>query len=1067
MKKTMNFKLKIYIGALILVGLTCQLAQAQQTVTGNVVDATDGTGLPGVTVLVKGTTNGTVTDIDGNYTIKVEPESILIYSFLGYLPQEVAVGSASQLDVRMELDVKSLDEVVIVGYGEQKKANLTGAITVVETQELENIPAGNLTQALIGKLAGVQVQRNGTGVPGTRNQLVIRDESASGMERQVLYVIDGVIYSAEQDGTGPAGDEVFNRLDPSEIESISILKDAAAAVYGARGAGGVVLVKTKRGKSGQIRVNYNGSLGIGQPTKVPEMLTSAQHVQMLNDILDVRKTIPGERVRSSDYYSEEEILELGSRDYNWMDGLYKDAYSQRHSVNVSGGSEKVRYFFAGNYYSETGNFDDLWFKRYGFRSNIETDLSSNILLTVGLSYSEGRKRNPDFKQFSDDGVGQLREFYKRPLTAPRWTPPVVDGLPVHIDGSWNPYGFLESQNYALNTSNNTNVVGRLDYKFPFIEGLKLSGQISYNINTTNSNTFRQNYETYALERVTAGSRAEAVAIDYSRDPFAQINEEGTSEGFGKGINYQANLSLNYSKSIGKHAFSAMLVYEQSDGDSKEITVNKRGADIKGFNYLWAFDNASTTVSSSYKQLGRWGLVGRLNYDYAGKYLIETSFRGEASSKFAGAERWGVFPAVSAGWVMSGENFFADNVSFIDFLKLRASYGIVGNDNTRPYEHRASYLAGGTGPVFGTGDGSLSNAILVRNFGFIVPTRTWASVHTSNIGIDLRALDDRLSFTTEYYYAETRDGFVRNNIYPFELGNEKPPFENYKISYSRGFEFQLGFKDKIGKDFTYSLNANLSRRESRPLRLYQNPAVVGTFIDELLNDDSNQPGYIALGIIRDEEHLEEVKLMYPGNLDENGDVIIDETILAPGMLYFADVGGPGYSREPDGRFDGNDKAIIAEYTTPPFSYGLTISLSWKQLGVSGSFGGAFGHKVFFDKDEQDTPNSTTNVLAWWADYWTPENTDAKYPRPHAFGLQNEVSTFWMRDGHTLRLNDVSMSYTVPKKLTDKLRVHDWRFYVTVTNAWTLISPFDWKDPIVSEAYDYPLVRMISFGTRFSL
>lgn len=1048
-------------------------------VTGKVSGEGEGE-LPGATIQVKGSNSGVVTDVQGNFTIYVKPDDILIISFIGFKDMEVAVNNRTNITVTLPADNKVLEEVVVVGYGEQKRANLTGAVTVVDTKELEDIPTGNLSQTLIGKLPGIQVDRNGTGIPGTPSPLVIRDESASGQQRQVLYVIDGVIYTGEQDGTGPSGDEVFNRLDPTEIESISVLKDAAAAVYGARGAGGVVLVKTKRGKSGQTRFNYTGSVGIGQPTQIPEMLTGYQHALMLNEINRIKKDEFGDRLADRNVYTADELEYIKGRDFDWLDGLFKSAVTQRHSMNVSGGSETVRYFIGGNYYYESGNYEDLWYKRYGVRSNIETDITKDLKLTLGLNFSEGVKKNPSYDPGSGDvGTGVLRDWYKRPLTAPKWIDPVVDGYPTQLGSSWNPYGLLESGSNTQNTSNNFNVVTGLKFDAPFVEGLSFSSQFSYNVNTSVGTTFNQNYDVYPLigndTRLVYEDVIDYAGIESGSSPITTINNsEGLSESSTRGINYQLNFSTNYSKKIGNHNIGAVLVYEQADGQSKKIAVDQYGSDIRGFPYVWAFSQDGVLVRGEYHQLGRWGVVGRLNYDYKGKYILESTFRSESSTKFAPDERFGIFPSASVGWVASEEPFFMNNVNFIDFLKIRVSVGLVGNDNIRAFEYQPSFNAqGASGPIFGSGNGSVSNTVEPKRTGLTVPSRTWSKTNNNNIGLDIRALEHRLSFTFEYYYNRTYDGFQANSTVPFVIGNPKPPEENYKISFSTGLEFAMGWSDKIG-DISYSFDANFTKRRSRPLKLYQNPAVLGVpWRDELLLDDSNQPGYIALGIIRTQEDIEMLKEMY---FDQSawarnaaGQMVptIGGVPIALGMLYYADVGGANFSTEPDGRINGDDTRVIAKYTTPPYSYGFSLGVGWKGIKLSGSFGGAFGHKEFINKDEQTAATSQSNVFSWWNDYWTPDNPNASMPRPYNWGYEGQHSTFWMRDGHTLRLNFVNLSYNMPKKLSDKLKLSSWRMFVSATNVWTIISPFDYKDPAVSRAYDYPLVRTISIGTNFSL
>ncbi|MEP4531667.1 MAG: TonB-dependent receptor [Cyclobacteriaceae bacterium] len=1040
-------------------------SQDTYKLSGQVNGSDDDEGLPGVTISIKGTTQGTTTDIDGYYQINVSEENILVFSFIGYKTTEIQVNGKTTLDVELPQDIEALEEVVIVGYGEQKKANLTGAITTVDPEEIEDLPVGNLSLALVGKLAGVQVNRSGTGIPGTPSRLVVRDESASGMSRQVLYVIDGVIYSDAVGGIrepGPSGAEIFNRLDPSEIESISILKDAAASVYGARGSGGVVLVKTKRGKSGKLKFNYNGSVGIGQPTRIPEMLSGPQHAQIWNASLDIRKSL-GQRPSATDYFDENEMAIINANDYDWLDGLYKEAVTYRHSMNVSGGTENIRYFVAGNYYLETGNYDNLWYKRYGIRSNLQYYVNKSLTLGLSMNISEGNRKSPNYDPGSGNtGEGVLRDWYKRPLTASKWVPPTYNGLPVN-NGTWNPYGLLQSNNYKTSGSNNTNLRMNLDYEMPFINGLKFNTMISYNIDNSVSNTFGQDYLTYNFYN------ASGEFISENPSSILISNSEGIREQYEGGKNYQWDIGLNYNRSFDNHNVSGTIVYEQAQGSSRGFNVQKLTADIRGFNYLWAFQNSGIVANGLYSNLARWSVIGRLNYDYKGKYLFESSFRSESSTKFAPAERKGIFPAASVGWVISEEPFFYDNIELIDFFKVRFSAGLVGNDYVGAFEWKPAFTAGEQGPIFGTGDGAISNAIKARKDGFVVPSRTWAKTKNYNMGIDLSAFDNRFSMSAEYYYALTYDAFVSNSQVPYELGNAKPPLENYKESFSTGYEFQIGYNHEFSSDMKLSLDANFSSRRSRPLKLYQNADVIGTWADELLNDDSNQPGYIALGIIRTDEDLAKVQAMYP-TIPSNG----QDIPVAKGMIYYADVGGPNYSNVPDGKLDGNDRRIIAEYTTPPYSYGFSLGYSLKAFRLNANFGGVFGHKEFIQKDEQvvDTGSNsvvtpTASTFGWWGDYWTEENPDAKLPRPAYYGFDGQVSTFWMRNGHTLRLNNVTFSYQMPEKIATKMKLSNMRFYTSVTNVWTIISPYDWKDPAVSRAFDYPLVRTTSLGLSFSI
>lgn len=1051
---------RVLFGIILLLSFSVTYADEQEpTISGKVTGADDtDVGLPGVTVVVKGTGSGTVTDIEGNFTVQAAEDATLIFSFVGYKTTEVPVNGRTVVNITLDMDISSLEEVVVVGYGEQKKANLTGAIASVKPQELEDIPVGNLANALIGKMPGVQINRNGTGIPGTDSPLVIRDESASGTVRQVLYVIDGFIYNNDENGnTGPAGSVIFNRLDPSEIESITILKDAAAAVYGARGAGGVVLVKTKRGAVGKPKFSYSGSFGVGQATAIPEMLKGYELAKMMNEISRINGANPDQ---TQFYFSDAELEDIRGRDYDWVDGLYKNATTARNAFNVSGGTENVRYFVGGSHYHETGNYENLWFKKYGVRSNLEAHLSKQMFLTLGMNYSQSKSRKPYYHEDAQPGV--LRSWYKQLLTAPKWVPPTIDGKPVKY-GTWNPYGLQGSDNFTEGGGDNMNMSVALDYKVPGIEGLKLNGSYAYNVNTSTGNRFAQDYQVYNL---AYSGKVPLLELPEGMPTSIESNTESLRESFNRGSNYQLNTSVSYNKTLWKkHNLNALLVYEQAQGRNRELIASKTGlADIDDIDQFWAFPNTQQEILGRAYMSGRYSYIGRFNYDYDGKYILESTFRRESSNKFAPEHTKGIFPSVSVGWVLSEEGFFKNNVEFIDFLKLRVSAGRVGNDNVRSFEWKQSFTAETEGAYFGKGTSTKTNSLEIRNQGIIVPSRTWSKTNSYNFGLDVTMLGHKLNMALDYYYQFIFDGFQHRSNIPYELGTTSLPHENYKESFSEGIEYLIDYNDGIGKSFRYSISANFSWRHSRPLKLYQNPAVLGTWKDELRNDDSNQPGYIALGIIRTDADVEMVKAMYYANPTINGRPI------EKGMIYYKDIGGPDYSTVPDGKIDSWDQTIIAEYTTAPYSYGFTLGASWKGLKLAGTFNGIFGHKDFIQKDEMAGPGSFSsprNVFAWWGDYWTEENPDAKLPRPAYYGFENQISTFWMRDGHTLRLNNVSLSYSMPTELTQRLKLPQARFYCTVTNAWTIISPFDWKDPVVSQAYDYPLARTINFGINLSI
>lgn len=1056
----------LFLSTLLI--LTAWTLSAQVTITGKVVDA-EGEPLPGVSIIIKGTQQGTVTNLDGEYTFSnISKGDILVFSFLSMKTTEITLENQNIIDITMEPETQALDEVVIVGYGSVKRANLTGAVVDIKAEELEDIPAGDLSSVLEGKMAGVKIS-SPTGKPGEASILTIRTASSYGrVTEEVLYVIDGVIYKDAS---------AFNLLDASEIESISVLKDAAAAVYGARAAGGVILVKTKRGKEGKPRIQYSGSYGIAQATKIPEMLSGSELANMYNDIYDLYNDDPlvSGRISPYSYYSEDEIAYFDSiKGYNWVKELIKPATTAKHTVNISGGSDRISYFAGGSYYAEDGMIDMLNYSRYSLRTNVEAKVTKDLTASLGLNFTHSDKLEPNF---STDNSGRLREIYKQGLTAAPWIPVSIDGKPVNNFISSNPLALFNSGSYKNSFGNSMGIRADLNYKIPFIEGLSFNFQYSHDEDNGRGKEYSQNFISYNFP--TTGSHRHIIVDTLPAvSSVEKENEEGLYESSDFSKNYQLNTSLNYGRKFGAHDFSAILIYEQSESESDKFTTKiTQQSSINGYDYYWAFSSGDNwTNGGSASESGNLGFIGRVNYGFKEKYLVEATFRYEASQNFHPDNRWGFFPAVSAGWVISEENFFKSITPF-NFLKLRGSAGKVGNDNLpNAFTWTPTFTGDATGPIFGD---NLTSAIVARNGLVYIPSIHWQETNSYNAGIDMRTFNNKVRLSLDYYYRHTYGVFNRRTNIPSTVGlssEQRAPEENYGEASAQGVEFELGFDGRIG-NFGYNIDGNLSWDKTRELKMFQSPSVEGSWKDDRYNDPSNQPGYIALGIMRTQEQLDAWMEKYPNYTIKEGD---EERPLELGMVYYEDIRGEEYIDSvtgkiaylpPDGKITGDDVTIIAKYTNPPFQYGFTLGASWKGIKVSGTFSGEFGHKVFISKDEQVTPDPSseniTNVFGFWRDYWTEENADAAYPRPYKFGLSGENSTFWMRNGHTLRLTTLNVSYNLPKSLAKKIGVPELRVYFSSRNLWTIINPFEHKDPGISRGYDYPLMRTFNFGLNITI
>lgn len=1036
---------------------------AQQKVSG-VVKNIAGEPIPGVSVAIKDSgraLQGVITNIDGKYTVSnVHSNSKLVFSFVGMMTEEVIVGTQTTIDVTMIDDYKTLEDVVIVGYGAVKRENLTGSVANISSEEIKDIPAGDLSSTLKGKLSGVTIDR-ATGKPGAVSTFQIRESSSYGPAAETpLFVIDGIV--RDQDA--------FDILDPTEVESISVLKDAAASVYGVRAAGGVVVIKTKGGKKGKPKINYSGSYGIGQGTDIPKMLTAYEHAKMLNDINDLKKSVDHQSVAVSSYFSDDELESFKNTDYNWLNEMWKNAYQTRHTLNLSGGNEKLTYFASGAVYNETGNIHQVTLDRYSLRTNIEGEIVKGLKANFGLSYDQKATQQPNYASESQDGV--LRDFYKQLLTAPRWVPMEVNGNPVYNDKyiNWNPYGLVQSDNYKKSSSYNTSVNASLEYELPFIKGLSANIQYGQTQSSDRGKEFSQDYTGYNL--VMSGDHKHIFNEQLDGTTALFPNEPKLYMSTTNSQSYQLNTSLSYTRKFGKHDIKAILIYEQSEGTGSGFTTTQLIQSLQGHDYPWAFNTSSLTLGSSDTETGILGYIGRLNYIYSEKYILEAAFREDASTNFAPNYRWGFFPSASAGWVLSSEDFFKEHFQAISFLKLRGSFGLLGNDKTPSFQWTQLYATGANGALFGS---TMTNGISVRNSGILTPNLTWQRTRSYNLGMDLKLFNNKILFTTDYYYKYTYDIFDRrsnthDNI-PLTVGiGSDYPYENYGQMYAKGVEFELGYNGRINNDLSYTLNGKLAWNKAQRLRVFQSNQEKNTWRDYTRNDLSNQGGLISTGIIRTQAEVDAI-------LAQNPNYTIGGVKPAVGMLNYKDLHGSSYYDAPDGKIDGYDIGIIAKVTSPPYVYSFSCGATWKGLKLDFLFNGEFGHKVFIQKDEQvvkqgnnytdQVATDDENALSFWSDYWTPDNPNAKYPRPYKWGEDGQISTFWMRDGNTLRLTTATLSYNMPTKFSQKLGIPQFRIYVTATNLWTIISPYDYKDPSVSRAYDYPLIKSYNLGLNISL
>jgi TonB-linked SusC/RagA family outer membrane protein len=1078
MKNRKSFLTKVrctlFLLCLFLPGITANAQITGKFLATGIVTDDRGEPIMGATVVALGTPSSTITDANGKFTFTIPDNTELRITFIGSIPKTVN-SSRTFMKIILSDDNKQLAEAVAIGYATVKRANMLGAVVSLSGSEIEDIPVGNLSQTLVGKLAAVSVSET-TGRPGSSTPLTIRTSGSFSTDADVpLFIINGVICESQDE---------FDMLDPTEVESISILKDAAAAVYGARAAGGAVIVTLKKGKEGKARISYSGQIGYETPTEFPTMLSAYDQAVLLNE--KARGSSGSSISTSNDFdystnssmYTVDELDAFKDMNYNWLDYAWQNSYSLRQTINLSGGSDKVRYFAGGSMWKENGNFQNIEVNKYTLRTSLEADVTDEVTASLELSVNNQKKLYP---YMEGDGQDNMNGLYKLLLSTPYWQPGKVGDNYVENGDEVNPLALLESDCYKKSLSTNTGINASLTYKPKYISGLTAS--VRFNYKDTHSSE-RQRVTTYtAWEYGVSGTNNHI--YDITNPLESSVKNSGNSKLsliYGQGTSYQLNAGLNYDKSFGDHHITALLNYEQSESNTDEGRLRKNGEIVPGLDRMSAYSKIEYATSSMTNS-GRLSMIGRFSYDYKNKYLLESSFREEASVKFDADNRWGFFPQLSLGWRISEEDFYKDHVNFMNYLKIRASAGLLGQDNgVGSYEYLYAYVLSedNDDPAQFFGDGSTDSGLLsglgVENNGIVTSGVTWEKTQSYNIGVDAKFLNGAIDFSIDGYFKHTWDIFDQVYlVYPDILGagstSSSSPKINYGIENAWGTDIELGYNGKFSNDANYYIKGNFSWGDNKVIKRYQDPKYKNTYAwDEGKSDNRLDYCYKTNGIFRTQEQLDSYMAEHPGM------TYWGETPKL-GMLIFEDVaragntsGGEGYYvNEKDGVVDDYDVTDVGKKSGTPFAYGFSLGSSYKTLRIDMTFTGGWGGYTMMHKDERvsSTPlTSTTNVPSYWKDSWTPDNTDAKYPSV-AYSVNGKEADFWLRSASVLRLRTINLSYTLPKNLTTKWRVPSARFFLTCTNLLTLWDDFDYKDGNLARYYDYPLMRSFNFGLNLNL
>ncbi len=1003
-----------------------RVTQQNKTVKGNVQD-TNGEAIIGANVVEKGTTNGTITDIDGNFSLQLQGSNpVLQVSYIGFTTQEVRVGNSTALTVKLAEDSETLEEVVVVGYGVQKRASVTGSVASLQSKDITTVKTPNVSNALAGKLPGLRaVQRSGA--PGDdASSIDIRGFGSA------LVIVDGV----ERD---------FRQIDANDIESISILKDASAAVYGFKGANGVILVSTKKGQVGKPKINYTGYVGVQNITRYPEFFNGYEYAMLYNEAQqNVGVTAP---------YSAENLEQykqgIGTTD--WYNETIRGSIPQMyHNLSVSGGAEKVKYFFSLGYTDQEGIYksNDFNFQKYNIRSNISAEIVKGFNVELQLSGRLDTRNKP----YEADPLSRSIQMAKPifPVYAndntDYWSNPGDKGNPVHLSD-------VDNVGYDRRDRREFNGSLAFTWDIPWIKGLTAKTLMSYDYNNQYSRQWYKEYYEYVYN---------ATQDKYTAQASHTISELTTrSDNYFK-PNMQT--SLNYKNTFGKHDVGALVLFEFYN-DRTDWVKAYRQFTVGAIDQIGAGDKVNLNNDGKASVSAHAGLVGRVNYAYDNKYLIEASFRYDGSYKFSPDKRWGFFPALSLGWRMSEEAFFKEALPIVDNFKLRGSYGKVGDEGDfAAYQ----YLTGYTYPSgnYVLGSGGLSNG--AKDKGMPNTNLTWYESTTANVGFEGSVKSGLLSVEFDYFQ-RNRDGLLATRLLtlPTTFGQALPE-ENLNSDKTRGFEIVVGHRNKIG-DFTYDIKANFSK--TRNYYGYVERAASSNMYDNWRNNTNDRYKDINWGkkVIGQFQSFEEI-LNSPIQ-DNNGN-----KSLLPGDLKFEDWNN-------DGIIDGKDDKPIGHGSNPSMYYGLNLSGQYKGFDLTIFFQGAAGHEVFTGGDFMDPfiQQGLGNGITLWLDRWHREDpadmSSTWIPgympalRPTGYQANRTNNTWTMQKATYLRLKTLELGYSFPKEWIGKAGIENLRIYVNSFNPLTFTGRegvIKYMDPENSEGAlrYYPQMKTFNFGVNLS-
>lgn len=963
-----------------------------RVVEGTVISSDEQTGMPGVNVVIKGTSNGTATDIDGKYRIEVpNDQAVLQFSFLGYKTTEEVVGSRSQIDITLPVDTETLDEVIVVGYGVVRKSDLTGAVSSVKSDDIVKIPSQNPVQALMGKVAGLQVT-NTSGAPGSSPVVRIRGVGTFN-NSSPIYVVDGVIL------------DDINFLNSGDIQSVEVLKDASAtAIYGSRGANGVILVTTKLGKGAEgSSITFSVDLSMQNLQKRIDLLDGREFAQIINQMT------PGT------YNNIDAVPNT-----NWQDLIYQQAPIQNYQLSASGSSAKSQYYFGVGYFRQDGIIPKSNYERLTLKFNNVYNISKNVRIGNNITLSPNQSKNT--------AAGAVYGAYR---ASPVVAPYLPNGSFSPVSGVGNPLADIEFTN---SFSQQLRMVGNVYGEVDFFKGFNFRSSFGVDGDYTTNRNFTPVY-------------------------FVSSTQQNNPNTLGKDWNYRLSWlwenTVSMNKKFGKHAFNAVAGYTMQNVTSQNLYLQARDV-IRDDPSFWYINRDNIASNNAYQEVNNgvdennyysmMSVLGRVNYTYDDRYLLTATFRRDGSSKFPANNRYATFPSFAAGWNIINEDFM-QNISQISNLKVRASWGIIGNEKIS-YLKQYSVVDNGVGAIFGTGE-AINPGQTYSGAGN--PNLKWESTHQVDIGLEIGFFDDKLTAEVDYFRRDTKDILIDLNIPGYQgNGNNATITYNAGEVLNSGLELNLGYKGKIG-DFTYKANALLTTVHNETLD------VDGTGGDSYLTGLFG--GY---SVTRTKVGLP-IGAFYGYKTDgvfQNAQELAAYPHLATagvGDVRFVDTNGDGVLNETDRTYLGSP--------IPKALYGLSLEGGYKNFEVSVDFNGQSGNKILNGKEfvRPDLYNFEQHVF----DRWQGEGTSTKEPRPTAGGYNWLPSDRFIQDGSYIRLRSVSIAYNLPKDLVSRMNMSAARIYVRGTNIFTKSKFTGYTPEIASYSVDgrstSPLLNGIDAGT----